>query len=95
MRLGSLFGRAAPRDPEIVARIKEWTTLALDLPAGTVMTVSEIACPDPGCPDMETVILIMRPRDKTRAYKIARVIGEVTEPDVREALVSASEAGAQ
>lgn len=95
MRLGALFGRGAPRDPEIVAQIKAWAVLALHLPAGTALTVSEIACPDPGCPDMETVILIMRPRDKTRAHKIAKAIGEITEQDVREALVSESEADLQ
>lgn len=93
MRLGALFGRGAPRDPGIVQRIKAWATLALDLPPDTALTVSEIACPDPGCPDMETVILIMRPRDKTRGYKIAKPVAEITEQDVREVLVSESEAG--
>jgi len=85
MRLGRLFGgRAGERNPE-AARIKA-AALGL-LPDGSSVTVSEILCPDPACPDLETVILVMRAGAKTRAFKIAKPIEAVTEQDVASALV--------
>lgn len=58
-------------------------------PAGIELTVSEIECLDPSCPGTETVILVMAPGLRTRAAKIAGPIPEVTEQDVRSALVAA------
>ncbi len=56
------------------------------LSAGTAFTVNEIVCTDPPAP--------ARDRDprhgagaKTRARKLAKALDEVTEQEVREALV--------
>lgn len=57
--------------------------------AGLELTVSEIACLDPSCPGTETVILVMQPGRRTRAAKIGKPIPEITEQDVRSALVAA------
>jgi hypothetical protein len=86
VRLATLLRRTPPRDREAVERIKAVALLALG--DGSSVTVSEIACPDPGCPDLETAILIMHPDSKTRAVKIRKPIAAVTEQDVREALDS-------
>ena len=92
MRLAALFGRAPVRDREAVDRIR--TTALLALGDGFSVTVSEIACPDPGCPDLETAILIMHPDAKSCAVKIRKPIAAVTEQDVREALDSRQADGA-
>jgi hypothetical protein len=85
MGLGRLFGgRAGQPNPE-AARIKV-AALAI-LPRGSSVTVNEILCPDPACPDLETVILVMREGAKTRAYKIAKPMEAVTEQDLASALV--------
>jgi hypothetical protein len=52
----------------------------------TVFAVNEIACTDPACPGVETVILIMRAGQKTRACKIQKPLDQVTEQDVVDAL---------
>ena len=85
-----LLRRKAPKPEAVaVARIKAW---ALDaLPAGTALAVNEIACLDPACPGLETVILVMEPGRKTRACKIAKAIEAVTEQDVRAALAPAGD----
>ena len=66
--------------------VKDLVRAALGAPADLALTVNEIICADPACPGTETVILIMRPGEKTRAVKIARPIAEVTRDDVAAAL---------
>jgi len=78
--------KSAP--PGETARVKA-AALAL-LPPGTQVSVSEIVCRDPGCPGTETVILVMRAGEKTRAAKITKDAADVTDADVAEALARAA-----
>ena len=80
--------KAAKPEPEVIGRIKSCVREVRVLPAGTALTVNEIACLDPACPGLETVILVMAPGRKTRACKIAKALDAVTEQDVRGALTS-------
>jgi len=84
---GLLRGKSPRPEAEAVARIKAWALDALAPPAGTTLAVNEIACLDPACPGLETVILVMEPGRKTRAYKVAKALDMVTEQDIREVLV--------
>nr|WP_246205672.1 hypothetical protein [Microvirga arsenatis] len=59
---------------------------ALRTSSDTAFAVNEIACNDPGCPGIETVILVMEPGRKTRALKIAKPLDEVAEQDILAAL---------
>jgi hypothetical protein len=79
------FGLPKP-DREAVERVKELARSALQASPDTAFAVNEIACNDPGCPGIETVILVMEPGRKTRALKVQKALDEVTEPDIREAL---------
>ena len=83
--LRSAFGRRKA-DPEAVERVKGWTRKALRASADTALSVNEIVCADPSCPGTETVILVMEPGVKTRAYKIPKPLDEVTEQDIGQAL---------
>ena len=79
--------RKAPKpEAEGVARIKSSVLDVLAPLAGTTLAVNEITCLDPACPGLETVILVMEPGHKTRAYKIAKALDGVTEQDIRAAL---------
>ena len=80
-------GRAKP-DAEAVARVKAWALAILAAGPDTAVTVNEIVCLDPGCPGTETVLLVMEPGRKTRACKVAKPMDEVTEPELRVALLS-------
>ncbi len=92
MTLRGLFARrpAAP-DPgrEAAGRVKALAIGIAALPDGSEITVSEIVCLDPACPGTETVLLVMRPGQRTRAAKIAKPATEITERDIRSALVEA------
>jgi hypothetical protein len=58
----------------------------LDLPEGAIVTVSEIACTDPACPGLETVMLVMRPGEKTTAYKSPGSVVVQTRPLIETAV---------
>jgi hypothetical protein len=83
---GSLFGKRLPRDEAALANIRQWVASALGNPEGLDLTISEIECPDPACPGLETFILVMRAGEATQAAKVKKPIAEITEADVVEAV---------
>jgi hypothetical protein len=86
MRLG-LFGKSAAekaKDAGDAARIKADIRDLLGLPEAAAIAVNEILCADPACPGTETVILVMNPGEKTKAYKAQTPMAELT----REALAT-------
>ncbi|TCR66988.1 hypothetical protein [Bosea sp. BK604] len=86
MRFG-LFGKGNDRKAEgagHAARIKAETRELLGLPEAAAIAVNEILCADPACPGTETVILVMNPGEKTRAFKAQLAMAELT----REALAA-------
>lgn len=83
---GKLFGRKSPRDEAALANIRRWVAAALDNPEGLDLTISEVECPDPACPGLETFILVMREGEATQAAKVRKPIADITETDVAEAV---------
>ncbi|WP_439498052.1 hypothetical protein [Bosea sp. (in: a-proteobacteria)] len=80
MRFG-LFGKGGADKAEaaqIAARIKADVRDCLGLPEAAAIAVNEILCADPACPGTETVILVMNPGEKTRAYKAQMPMAELT-----------------
>ncbi|MGH1572016.1 hypothetical protein ACRAWG_16620 [Methylobacterium sp. P31] len=90
--LRSWRARSAER-AEIAARLKRELIAALGLGAADALALNEIACPDPGCPDMETVVLVMRAGAATRALRIRRQMNAVDANDIA-ALVEDDRRGA-
>lgn len=81
MRLG-LFGKGGGAERKAAAsadanRIKEEVRARLGLPDEAAIAVNEILCADPSCPGTETVILVMNPGAKTRAYKAQMPMAEL------------------
>jgi hypothetical protein len=79
------FGLPKP-DKQAVDRVKDLARAALRVSPDTAFAVNEIACTDPGCPGIETVILVMEPGQKTRALKVAKPLDAVMEQDILKAL---------
>jgi hypothetical protein len=73
-------------DKQAVDRVKDLARAALRVSPDTAFAVNEIACNDPGCPGIETVILVMEPGQKTRALKVAKPLNAVMEQDILKAL---------
>ncbi len=79
------FGLPKP-DREAIERVKAIARAALRVSPETALAVNEIACNDPGCPGIETVILVMEPGQKTRALKVKKPLDDVMEQDILAAL---------
>ena len=75
----------AEADRDETGRVK--AIAAALLPPGAELTVSEIVCLDPACPGTETIVLVMAPGVKTRAAKVQKPAAEISEPDLRAALL--------
>lgn len=73
--------RSAERSA-LAAALKRDVSAALALGPADALTVNEIACPDPGCPDLETIVLVMRAGEPTRALRIRRTMERVTADDL-------------
>lgn len=70
----------------VQARLKRWTRELLDLRGEVTLTVGELRCPDPECPDLETVIGISVEPGHWRRLRLRKPASEVTRPDL-EALI--------
>jgi hypothetical protein len=81
--------RGRKRDPDAVdasRRITDITRAILALPESATVSVSEIACGEPGCGGVETVVLVMRPGRRTEAIKIKMGMALVTDEALAAAL---------
>jgi hypothetical protein len=88
MALHGLFSRfrREPPDRETADRVRGWARAALGLRDDTMITVSEIACTDPACPGIETVILVMPEGEPTRAFKAKGSMVVQTRPAIERAV---------
>jgi len=88
MRFG-LFGKGAADKAvasETATRIKADIRDLLGLAEDAVIAVNEILCADPACPGTETVILVMNPGAKTRAFKLQSAMADATRDMLAAAL---------
>lgn len=87
MRFG-LFGRGKrePGGTDAAAEVKRQVRALLALPENAVIAVNEILCADPACPGTETVILVMNPGEKTKAFKVQSALAELTPEALAQAL---------
>lgn len=74
---------------QFIGRIKEWTREALTVDPVIMISVTELACPDPGCPPRETVIIVMEDPALPRRARIHKAMADVTRDDVRHVFATA------
>ena len=76
-------------DPSHSLAIKRWTRDYLKLPESSIVSVSEFACRDPGCPLLETVISVFDNGGPARFWKLTRPRVAVTKTMVHQTLSTA------
>ncbi len=81
-----LFRRPSDAERAASAAIKAQVRAALNLEEAATVSVSEIDCGDAACPGLETVILVMRPGQRTRAFKVPGGLASVDAAAVEAAL---------
>ncbi len=89
LRFGGIWklGATAPQaDRDALERIRQQTKSILGLDDDVTVSCNEIVCADAACPGTETVILVMRPGARTKAYKVPAAAAEVSEEALRLAL---------
>lgn len=74
-------------DPSHTAAIKRWTSEILKLEADATLTVSELACRDPGCPLVETVVTVFE-SSGTRQWRFTRPRIAVTKLMLQQTLAT-------
>lgn len=79
-------GALAPTPAHAVA-VKQWTRDFLRLGDDAVVTVIELACADPRCPLVETVIAVFE-EGRTRQWKFTRPKAAITKVMVQQALTA-------
>jgi hypothetical protein len=69
-------------DPAAAARIREWARRLWRLPVDAGVTVTELRCSEPGCPPLETVIVVAPRPGETFQRKVHKPAAEVTLADL-------------
>lgn len=76
-----LFKASTPKaDPEQIERLKAWVYEGFAIPADIPVSISQLACHEPGCPPIETVIAIMT--HPPQQHKLHRAVHEIAKQDV-------------
>lgn len=81
-KIASPLGRRTQRAgyPQAIQALKLQTQALFGLSDDVTISVSELTCRDPGCPDVETVVAILRQGEKPVIARIHKSILDVT-PD--------------
>ncbi len=81
----NLFKQQRPTaKPEHIQQLKTWTQDILNLSLDVPISISQLQCHEPGCPQIETVIAVMT--QPTQTFKVHAAAGEISRRDVAEAI---------
>lgn len=75
-----LFQQKPKSDPAKVAQLKAWIAEAWSLNPDIPISVSQLACSEPGCPPIETAITLMS--SPSEQYKIHKPLEAIEQADV-------------
>ena len=84
----------SPTSGAHLRHLKSVALRALGLPRSTVVSVAELRCPDPGCPDVETVFTVHGTDGAVRRFRFASPLQRLTAAAVRD-LISGPAGGGQ
>lgn len=74
--------RRSRADATKTAAIKDLVRQRLLLAEDCTISVNEVTCAEPDCPDLETVIAVFRPGSAPLRLRILKPLAEVTVADV-------------
>jgi hypothetical protein len=78
-----LFSRRPRPDAEAVARLKEWIADLMSLGDKDHIAIAELACHEPGCPDLETVVTVTLADRRRFVLRFPSAVAAVTRADVQ------------
>ena len=89
MPLGSRPGPPGP-SPQL-RELKETVRALLGLDDDTAVLIRQLACTEPGCPPLETVVVVLPMEGDARRWTLHRPADQITEDDLRAALLAAEQ----
>jgi hypothetical protein len=78
-----LFSRRPRPDAEAVARLKAWIADLMSLGDNDHIAIAELACHEPGCPDLETVVTVTLADRRRFVLRFPSAVAAVTRADVQ------------
>ncbi|MGH7826983.1 MAG: CobW family GTP-binding protein [Candidatus Binatia bacterium] len=72
------FGRKQDVSPFTLDQIRYWVQTILTFPPDAPISIKEVPCVKPGCPPVETAIMVFLTSEPPRVFKILARINEVT-----------------
>jgi G3E family GTPase len=72
------FGRKQDVSPFTLEQIRYWVQTILTFPPDAPIVIKEVPCVKPGCPPVETAIMVFLKNEPPRVFKILARINEVT-----------------
>jgi hypothetical protein len=80
-----LFSQPKPTvDPATLQQLKAQVADLLNLDSETTISFNQIQCREPGCPPVETAIIILT--QPTQQYKIHKAISDISTADLVKAV---------
>jgi hypothetical protein len=79
-----------PASPHLTAHltaVKEQVRSLLSLSGEDIVLVRQLACTEPGCPPVETVVAVLPPDGPTRSWTLHRPVDDLT-PDLLAAALA-------
>lgn len=67
-----------------MGRIKSTLCRAAGVPRTAVGSIAEVRCPDPGRPDVETVMTVFLEDGRVRRFRVPKALAEVGLDDIRD-----------
>ncbi len=76
------FGRKVEVSSYTLDQIRYWVQTSLEFPPDAPIVIKEVPCVKPGCPPIETALMVFLKGEPPRLYKIQKTINDVTFDDV-------------
>jgi hypothetical protein len=72
--------------------LKETVRTLLGLDDDTAVMVRQLACTEPGCPPVETVVAVLPMDGAARRWTLHQPVDRITEDDLRQSLLAPEQA---
>lgn len=76
----TLFSRS--KAPGRAAMVKSWVAERFGLSDADLVSVAELACAEPGCPPIETVLTVHGADGARHSWRLRKPVAEITAADV-------------
>ena len=76
-----MFNKKKP-NVEIIRNLKIIISENYNIPENSSLSIAELACHEPNCPPIETIITERNENGKVRNWRIAKPINDIQETDI-------------